>query len=779
MSNVLQQTISTTPFAPQSRKIRCSGEVEEGCTACRNRNQPCQYDPTAAMGRPRKYPRNEESPTPQPIPPYFPHGFVANFHRAWEQPPTSFAHNGLRQIFQTVLHSALLTCHPRCPIEHLNQPYSAPESRQVSGYSPAQNVGAPSFETFPDSFQTQYSTSQVAVDENVQPLIARSEGNQPPLLLPAPVVVPVGFSFDMNAGFGFKDPDPLQPLTQFHQEDHIDIGNGHPNYVPKFTTNEPQSPELIAAFESSAEVRELIHNSEVDAIYQHFKGCLLGGVVQCHLEFMLHKCPNPKPADSNFEYSSMTTADFYNTMLADVISCITCGKPSAPNFYDQLTTSEGLFSQMLQCDRGGNISPHGTSFPSLNPLDHHTACELQSVYSRFLAANPFGWLFNHDQIFRQDALQCSDPALVATVVGWSLFDKPRRNSTIQLQDGLEERSYMPYFEFAEEELMKRTLWETHDALPTVQALVLLGVFRTSTLYSQAAKRGKGYSKRGRMEDPSSNDSQLNGLFWLLTLFRTWTALSLPLPYTSFVAILRLGPTLPECNRTTHGWAGRFLVNSAQLLDILSTLNKEESRNKRTSENEIDYVSNWLADLARRRSQLLPPQFSPNDGPELLEKLKLTQNPHWNTTLAVTISILALNRVHSFKQILLGEHALPTQPSTNHTPEMLQIATTEAARAVLSAASGEALNSTNAFILRVLRGAFPYLVEILRVTISSLRSEDEIERGRLETTIEFLSSFVSAGLSLRGSEDEESIDQLQNMISYFSPQPLPLPIQTCI
>ncbi|KAH9816430.1 hypothetical protein DFH28DRAFT_1159583 [Melampsora americana] len=91
-----------------------------------------------------------------------------------------------------------------------------------------------------------------------------------------------------------------------------------------------------------------------------------------------------------------------------------------------------------------------------------------------------------------------------------------------------------------------------------------------------------------------------------------------------------------------------------------------------------------ADLARRRSQLLPPQVSSNDGPELLEKLKLNRI-HWNTTLAVTISILALNRVHPLKPILLGEHTLPTQPSTNRTPEMLQIATTEAARAVLSAA----------------------------------------------------------------------------------------------
>lgn len=802
----------------RSRKIRCSGEIEEGCTACRNRNQTCLYDPTAAMGRPRKYPRNEESPTPQPIPPFFPQGLVANFHRVWEHPPTSFTRhipdpthrfpdppsdmldNSLAwKASKTDLSNSSLfsTSHmpSTLPYRATLPSYSAPESRQVSGYSPAQKMGVPSFETFPAPFQPQYPTTQIPVDENAQPIITRSESYQPSILPPVPV--PIGFPFDMSTGFGFKDPESSQSVNQFRQQDQLEIGNEHPSYAPKIMSNEPPSPEVIAAFESSAEVRELIHSSEVDAIYQHFKGCLLGGVVQCHLEFMLHQCPNPKPADSSFEYFSMTKADLYNTMLADVISFITSGKPSAPNFYDHLT-NEGIFPQMLRCDRGGNMSPNGTPLPSLNPLEHHTPRELQAVYSRFLAANPFGWLFNHDQIFRPDALQSSDPALVATIVGWSLFEKPRRNGTTQVQDGLEDRSYMPYFEFAEEELMKRTLWETHDALPTVQALVLLGVFRTvdkqpragwsylsvahllarqATLYSQAAKRGKGQSKRGRLDDPTSDNSQLNGLFWLLTLFRAWTALSLPLPYTSVVAILRLGPTLPECARTTHGWAGRFLVNSAQLIDILSTLNKEESRHKRTSENEIDYVSNWLADIARRRCQLLRPNFSSNGGSDLLPKLKVTQNPHSNPTLAVTISILALNRVHPFKQILLGDHTLPTQPSTNHTPEMLQIATTEAAGAVLSAASGEPLNPTNAFLLKIIRGSFPYLVEILRMTISTLSPENEIERGRLETTIEFLSSFVAAGLSLRGSEDEESIDQLQKMISYFSPQPLPLPPQT--
>ncbi|EGG05109.1 uncharacterized protein MELLADRAFT_64283 [Melampsora larici-populina 98AG31] len=745
MSNMFHPTISTTSFDPQSRKIRCSGEIEEGCTACRNRNQPCQYDPTAAMGRPRKYPRNEDSPTPQPIPPFFPQGFTANFHRVWEHPPTSFA----RQIPEPthrfpdppadILDNALAWKDSRTDLSNSSlfgsshvpstlayraplSSYSAPESRQVSGYSPAPKMGAPLFEAFPTPFQPHFPITQVSLEENAQPIASSSEVIQPPLLPPAPI--PMGFSFEMNTGFGFKDPISSQSMLQFRQEDQIEIENGHPNYAPKMMSNEPQSPELMAAFESSAEVRELIHDSEVDAIYQHFKGCLLGGVVQCHLEFMLHKCPNPKPA-------------------ADIISFITCGNPSAPNFYDHPATShEGVFFQMLQCDRGGNIPPDGNPFPSINPLEHHTPRELQRVYSRFLAANPFGWLFNHDQIFRPGGLQTSDPALVATVVGWSLFEKPRRNPTSRAQDGLDDRCYMPYFEFAEEELMKRTLWETHDALPTVQALVLLGVFRTvdkqpragwsylsvahllarqATLYSQAAKRGKGHSKRARVEDTSSNDSQLNGLFWLLTLFRTWTALSLPLPYTSVAAILRLGPTLPECGRTAHGWAGRFLVNSAQFIDILSTLNKEESRHKRTSENEIDYVSNWLADLARRRCQLLRPNFSSKDGTDLLEKMKLTHNPHSNATLAVSLSILALNRVHPFKQILIGDHTLPTQPSTNHTPEMLQIATTEAAGALLSAAS--------------------------------------------------------AGLSPGGSEDEESIDQLHNMITYFSPQPLPLPTRS--
>lgn len=43
----------------KSRKIRCSGETDIGCLACRTRSQKCIYEPTAAMGRPRKYPRTE------------------------------------------------------------------------------------------------------------------------------------------------------------------------------------------------------------------------------------------------------------------------------------------------------------------------------------------------------------------------------------------------------------------------------------------------------------------------------------------------------------------------------------------------------------------------------------------------------------------------------------------------------------------------------------------------------------------------------------------------
>ncbi|KAA1130270.1 hypothetical protein PGTUg99_000831 [Puccinia graminis f. sp. tritici] len=53
----------------RSRKIRCTGETDIGCLACRNRNQKCVYEPTAAMGRPRKYPRTEYCEDPNaPLP---------------------------------------------------------------------------------------------------------------------------------------------------------------------------------------------------------------------------------------------------------------------------------------------------------------------------------------------------------------------------------------------------------------------------------------------------------------------------------------------------------------------------------------------------------------------------------------------------------------------------------------------------------------------------------------------------------------------------------------
>lgn len=92
-------TSSSSPPPHQSRKIRCSGETDTGCTACRGRGQPCLYEPTAAMGRPRKYPRTEgggHSPTAHEhlqshqLPP---HNMVTNLQSVWDDPPTTFLHS--------------------------------------------------------------------------------------------------------------------------------------------------------------------------------------------------------------------------------------------------------------------------------------------------------------------------------------------------------------------------------------------------------------------------------------------------------------------------------------------------------------------------------------------------------------------------------------------------------------------------------------------------------------------------------------------------------------
>ncbi|KAG0152358.1 hypothetical protein CROQUDRAFT_129384 [Cronartium quercuum f. sp. fusiforme G11] len=803
--------------AHQTRKIRCSGETDTGCTACRNRSQPCIYEPTAAMGRPRKYPR---SPSPGP------HTFqstllVPSCPTLWDDPPAGFGRQmsvpeaftfqnptpplvsgsvtAWRAASADLSTSSLFSSSHIPTLAHRNSiasvpPYSAPETRHLSRDSSAQNMNGSSFNPFGLLSQPHYPTSENLLDNNPPPDSSSSRQLQPVAQPPAPL----GFSFDSSTGLDFNEAcSPPQVVGQIPKENCFSVERGTTDYLPATIGHDYQSPEGKTPYGSFAEIHPSIYGSDLDAVYQHFKGWALVAVTQCHLEFLLREKPNTGISDSTYQYPSMTNANFYNTILADFISFITSGNPSAPDIYESLETPyESMFAQMLRCDRGGNQAPDGGYFPSLNPLEHHTAGELQDIYSHFLAGNPFRWLFTHEKLDHHGDYQSADAALVATIVGWNLFERTRRaHAGIKDSAPAFLPSYMPYFEFAEEELMNRALWET-DAVSTVQALTLLGAFRTvdgqprcgwallsvaqllarqATLFTQACKRVKDNSKRARSED-LAKDSQLNGLFWLLTLVRTWTTLSLQLPYKSGIALLRLGPSLPDCVGEGE-WAGDFLSDAAQLLDVFSTLNRDNPTAKSRYRNvsHLDSLGNWLADLARRRCQLIRPS---REGPHSITRPEATSNPNANSTLAVIISILALNKYHPFQQIPLQEvHLLILSPSP-FTAEMLQIATTEAAGAMLAAASGTQISPNDALVLRVLRGAFPYLVAILNATVSSVASRIEVERAPLlETVIEFLSSFVSAGFSLHQSEDQISVNRLRtNLILFFPQPPLSLPDQ---
>lgn len=421
----------------------------------------------------------------------------------------------------------------------------------------------------------------------------------------------------------------------------------------------------------------------------------------------------------------MQTSPVYNTILGDVLAYIISGKPSAPDLYDPSTGYESMLMQMLRNDRGGNLGPPITS---LNPLDHFTSSELQSIYARFIVKNPFDWLFaspNHQYP--------THPALLATIVGWNFYERSRNQSSTPLPAYHHMTTHMSYFEFAEEELMRSTLSDTEDGLSIVQGLVLLAAFRTIdaqprcgfALFNTAHLLARHHSKGVQSEKRPGREDQTNGLAWLLALICAFTALSLDLTPTNVGSnLLRCTPPLPDCTHAGQEWAGCFLVEASQLLDVFGTLSKEEANSRHPHT-----LTRWLAQTAVSR------------GHQAGEKS--------NSTLAFAFSLLALNKLNPFTH-------LPVSNSTTQAPltaELLWMATHEGLNASYQ------LSPSGALSLKLLRSAFPYLLLLIHATTLYIHPEEFESQNQLELAVESLNRFVESGLSLRPDEDRGSVEQL--------------------
>lgn len=589
-------------------------------------------------------------------------------------------------------------------------------------------------------------------------------------------------------------------------------------------------------------IHQTVASCDVTATFQQFKGRNLHAMTQAHLQFILQEYPNTCILASPRKHPSVMEPALYFTMVADVVSLITCSQASAPDPHEGCSTiREPLFIEMLNCDRGENSfqATWDVNQRGFTPMEQLSREDLNLVCSKWLHANPFGFLFS-------ETMDCKDRALLAAVVGWHFYLSSRRGSSYKsdrgLDDGLERlvhRSHMPFFEYAEMELMSRTTVIDGSTVSTVQGLILLATFRSAdcqprcgwALLSVAHILSKEYlSSIGGAGCPRGSNAaefdrqrhKMMGLYWLLSLYRTWSQLSMSfskatvhlmldgsLPYlkaylTHAGAILRSG----ESQRNNE-WANRLLLDASQILEVFCTLSTEDPSSllmtdptgrlpcyDRLTESNI-YLVRWLLETAKMRCKTVGWHQSPRSYPirETSSNSREIPNSHANIVLAVVFSIFALSRLIPFEDMMPGSFSRIPVPILGDVLKSLQMISAEgispvvASCAVLDSPDRLGLGATcEALLLRLLRGIFPYMLILLQSIANTLPDFSNVRASdytsvvsQLLEVIETLESFAAARVSLYPLEDCQLVENLRTKVGSLQVTlpPCSLPMSTQI
>ncbi|KNE92718.1 hypothetical protein PSTG_13849 [Puccinia striiformis f. sp. tritici PST-78] len=598
------------------------------------------------------------------------------------------------------------------------------------------------------------------------------------------------------------------------------LAGGNTNFLDNDLSNSRSPPSLLPHVTNAlGDSHEVILTCNAGNIFQHFKGTTIHVTTQAHLQFILREYPNPCSPVPPHKHPSVLNPSFYYTMLADVVSWIVSGQASVSDRQDDsLNTREPLFIQMLNFDRGEN--KYQTSMTTAgeggnNPLKQFSSDELNLIYSRWLSANPFAFLFNDAAPGQQSIHLAENDAFLATVVGWHFYLRSRSRTYDPPQmpnhhpHDISARCYMPFFEFAEAELMGRAMCVNRLTLSTVQGLVLLGAFRSVdsqprcgwALLSVAHLLAKEYlSPTNGLKRPRNVSGELDvqenkilGINWLMCLYKSWTLLSMkfaklkvhamvdgsPSYLDAYLSHARVSSTAIHVQANTE-WANRTLLNVSQILEVFSTLCQEDPShsllpdpmstlpsNDRLYKSQL-YLIRWLMDTAKMRCQIMgsydsPPSTSNRETSGIGGEIR---NAHVNTILAVVFSIFALSRLVSLEDLTSATFTRIPHPIFRDVLKLLQIISTEGADSVVNCAPS--LNSSSglgeALLLRIMRGLFPHLLILVSAfaktmpdsSITSSSDSDYLVR-QLLGVIASLARFASAGLSLYPLEDFQVIE----------------------
>ncbi|POW13386.1 hypothetical protein PSTT_03795, partial [Puccinia striiformis] len=438
-----------------SRKIRCSGETDIGCTACRNRSQKCFYDFTAAMGRPRKYPRTEYFGDLSDTLPMELNSHASTLQRGWDD----------SNLFMRTLQPHEYGQGPPgnghqvrdLPSSHCLMETIRRDTRYRFQFNPPENVlrqrsFMPTLGGLPLPSGHQSSLSIQNFHESDAVLLNR--------MLPGPSpATSLGSSMNLHHTAASQAEIPRYYDTEFLHSasssrrisldldlDPISrsLAGGNTNFLDNDLSNSRSPPSLLPHVTNAlGDSHEVILTCNAGNIFQHFKGTTIHVTTQAHLQFILREYPNPCSPVPPHKHPSVLNPSFY---LYDARGC-------------------GLVDCIWASIR-------------------FSSDELNLIYSRWLSANPFAFLFNDAAPGQQSIHLAENDAFLATVVGWHFYLRSRSRTYDPPQmpnhhpHDISARCYMPFFEFAEAELMGRAMCVNRLTLSTVQGLVLLGAFRS-------------------------------------------------------------------------------------------------------------------------------------------------------------------------------------------------------------------------------------------------------------------------------------------------------------
>ncbi|PLW23287.1 hypothetical protein PCASD_10943, partial [Puccinia coronata f. sp. avenae] len=450
------------------------------------------------MGRPRKYPRTDyygDLGASMPIDPHYhapahcfqrgwPHSplFMRTLqpHEYWQGPPRSFesAQAAWRPLDEPTRSSAF-------NLSPSANPHREPPIIPTLGGLPMPAALSHRNATFPGNPRT--ATDSVLLDRILSaPNSATSLGSS--VNFQHVSTSQPEFQGTIEARFQQTRTVPLEQ-NQYHNASTdlapANFFNGEHSKHQSSTSVVPRDPQ---GPNTSLDTHEIISTCDAGHIFKHFKGSTLHVATQAHLQFILREYPNQHVSVSPHKHPSVLEPSLYYTMLADAVSWIAYGQASVSDRQDgSLNTHEPLFIQMLNCDRGENNHQESiivVGEGGLNPLEQLSTQELNSIYSQWLRANPFAFLFDDAVPNRQSIYRPENSALLATVVGWHLYLSSRSRNydppkmTNHRSQNISTRSHMPFFEYAEAELMESPMCINRSTLSIVQALILLGAFRS-------------------------------------------------------------------------------------------------------------------------------------------------------------------------------------------------------------------------------------------------------------------------------------------------------------